>query len=181
MGSSWVLGAPGDAQSGWLPPLTLVRNLYICRATHSAGCRAANGRNFGSESRILGALGAHVGRLNFENSASSWSPVRRGGPIALPLLALLERLVDGSETNIDAAGQLAFVAHDALGGDHLPAMKTCAVDICQSIVANHIRCGISQQLEAKVRLPRRPPGARWNPCSLAAVASAYVVVLALDG
>jgi hypothetical protein len=30
--------------------------------------------------------------------------------------------------NIDAAGQLAFVAHDALGGDYLPAMKTCAVD-----------------------------------------------------
>jgi hypothetical protein len=43
---------------------------------------------------ILGTLGAHAGRLNFANSASTLSPVSREGSIALPLLSL-----DGSHVN----------------------------------------------------------------------------------
>jgi hypothetical protein len=50
-------------------------------------------------------------------------PVSRGGSIALPLLAL-----DGSQVNIHAAGQLAFIVHEALGGDHLSATKTYRVE-----------------------------------------------------
>jgi hypothetical protein len=30
--------------------------------------------------------------------------------------------------NIDAAGQLAFIVHDALGGDHLSATKTYRIE-----------------------------------------------------
>jgi hypothetical protein len=30
--------------------------------------------------------------------------------------------------NIHAAGQLAFIVHEALGGDHLSATKTCRVE-----------------------------------------------------
>jgi hypothetical protein len=53
--------------------------------------------------------GALAGRLDLANSASTLNPICRGGSIALLPLAL-----DGSQVNIDAAGHLAFVVHDAL-------------------------------------------------------------------